>query len=85
MFHFLIEKFKDKEPSIVIGHDGLPYLKRWYIIPRNKYFNIYLHQFLRSDDDRALHDHPWFSLSHIIEGSYNEVLKDKTEIGRAHV
>ena len=26
---------------------------------RNKIFNIYLHQIIRSDDDRALHDHPY--------------------------
>lgn len=35
--------------------------------------NVYLHQFLRSDDDRALHDHPWlFNLSWILEGAYIE-------------
>jgi hypothetical protein len=30
---------------------------------------IYLHQFLRSDDDSALHDHPWlFNLSVLLAG-----------------
>lgn len=45
---------------------------RWWLIPRNKYFNIYLHHFLRRDEDRALHDHPWWSISFIFEGSYFE-------------
>ena len=40
---------------------GKNYLSRWHIIPRNRYFNIYLHKFVGSDDDRALHDHPWRS------------------------
>jgi hypothetical protein len=47
-----------RPPDFVIGGDS-PYMLRWWIIPRNKFFNIYLHRFLRSDDDRALHDHPW--------------------------
>jgi hypothetical protein len=34
--------------------------------------NIYIHQFLASDDDRALHDHPWFNLSILLFGCYTE-------------
>jgi hypothetical protein len=34
--------------------------------------NLYLHQILRSDDDRALHDHPWFNASLILSGGYVE-------------
>ena len=34
--------------------------------------NIYLHQFLRDDDDRAFHDHPWASCSIILMGAYLE-------------
>ena len=49
-----------------------PYLKRWWIIPRNKYFNIYLHHFMKSDDDRALHDHMYWNVSIIFKGSYLE-------------
>ncbi|MBX3603216.1 MAG: hypothetical protein KF863_21555 [Rubrivivax sp.] len=33
---------------------------------------VYLHQFLRSDDDRALHDHPWANLSILLRGCYVE-------------
>lgn len=39
--------------------------------------NAYLHLFLRSDDDRALHDHPWlFNASVLLEGNYIEHVPD---------
>ena len=59
-------------PDQVIGGPDDPYLLRWYLIPRNPVFNVYLHQFLRSDDDRALHDHPWANLSVLLDGEYTE-------------
>lgn len=34
--------------------------------------NVYLHQFLRDDDDRAHHDHPWPSVSLLLSGAYVE-------------
>lgn len=35
--------------------------------------NVYLHCFMRSDDDRALHDHPWNWCSFLLAGQYTEV------------
>lgn len=61
-----------RDPDVIIGEVGDAYLLRWFLIPRNRFFNIYLHCFLRSDDDRALHDHPWPWMSFIIRGSYTE-------------
>lgn len=62
-------------PDVVIGGAERPYLLRWYIVPRNRWFNIYLHKFCRSDDDRALHSHPWrWNASWLLSGSYLEVL-----------
>lgn len=61
-----------RPPSYVIGSTDNPYLRRWWLIPRNPWFNIYLHQFLRDDDDRALHDHPWVWCSIILRGRYIE-------------
>src|ERR1700684_1178987 len=56
-------------PHFVIGDPKNPYMLRWYILPRNPLFNVYLHKFLRNDDDdRALHDHPWPSLSLLVKG-----------------
>jgi len=64
-----------REPDFYIGGTENPYLLRWWIIPRNRFFNIYLHKFLRDDDDRALHDHPWVSCSIVLSGGYTEYLK----------
>ncbi|MEM9450312.1 MAG: hypothetical protein AAGA75_17495 [Cyanobacteria bacterium P01_E01_bin.6] len=50
------------KPHRIIGRANAPYLLRWYLIPRNPWFNIYLHKFLRSDND-VPHDHPWNSVS----------------------
>lgn len=61
-----------REPDFIIGSDEDPYMRRWWVIPRNKVFNIYLHHFLHSDDDRALHDHPWLNCSILLKGSYVE-------------
>jgi len=60
--------------KIIRKTDGSVYLERWHVIPRNRFFNIYLHHFRASDDDRALHDHPWlFNASIIVYGAYYEV------------
>ena len=61
-----------RPPSFVIGGADSPYLRRWRLLPRNPVFNAYLHQFLRSDDDRALHDHPWANCSILLKGEYTE-------------
>lgn len=34
--------------------------------------NLYLHKFLRDDDDRALHDHPSWAVSFMLQGGYIE-------------
>ncbi|WP_370179936.1 cupin domain-containing protein [Alteriqipengyuania sp.] len=58
-----------RAPDFVIGND---YLRRWWVIPRNPFANVYLHQIRKSDDDRALHDHPWPNTSFLISGVYVE-------------
>jgi len=63
-------------PDFLIGGLDAPYLRRWFVIPRNPVSNVYLHQFLRSDDDRALHDHPWQSCGIILQGGYLEHLPE---------
>lgn len=71
-----------REPDVVIGGHDDPYLKRWHLIPRNRACNAYLHLFLRSDDDRALHDHPWVNCSILLGGSYTEHTIDAGGIHR---
>lgn len=60
-------------PHQIIGGADDPYLLRWYLIPRNPVLNVYLHKFMRSDDDRALHDHPWWFVSLMLRGQYDEI------------
>ena len=58
-----------REPDEVVGGRENPYLKRWFLIKKG-WINLYLHQFLRSDDDRALHDHPGDNISMLLDGQY---------------
>ena len=69
-----------RPPDMVIGDKTDPYLLRWHLIPRNPFFNVYLHVFMRDDDDRALHDHPWPSLSYVRFGEYREITAKKQVI-----
>jgi hypothetical protein len=68
----LISRITRRAPDVIIGSAFNPYLIRWWVIPRNRFFNVYLHRFMRSDDDRALHDHPWTNLSILLRGTYTE-------------
>lgn len=68
----LIARLTRRPPDFVIGGGERPYLRRWYVIPHNRVCNVYLHHFLRSDDDRALHTHPWANLSILLRGAYRE-------------
>lgn len=61
--------------AVVEGEDVLPerpFLYRWFLWPKNKYLNAYLHHFVRDDEDRALHDHPWPNLSILLASQYIE-------------
>ncbi|EJL21930.1 hypothetical protein [Novosphingobium sp. AP12] len=63
------EGIMQREQDFVIGDRQL---LRWWIIPRNEQLNVYLHAVLKSDEDRAMHDHPWANVSYLISGSYIE-------------
>lgn len=63
-------------PDFHIGPDDDHQLQRWFVLPRNPFNNVYLHRFLRSDDDRAKHDHPWDNRSWILIGECHEHLQD---------
>jgi hypothetical protein len=43
----------------------------WQAI-RRRMPNIYVHRFIRSDADFALHDHPWASMTIVLRGAYVE-------------
>lgn len=70
-----------RRADFTIGSPLDPYMQRWWLIPRNRFCNVYLHCFLRSDDDRALHDHPWRSLSLLLRG---ECVEHTIDAGGIH-
>jgi len=62
-----------REPDLTVNYDEEHiYMNRWWVIPRNRIFNIYLHQFEWPDPDHTLHDHPWFSMSFVLFSGYSE-------------
>lgn len=71
-----------RDADFIIGGAENPYMLRWFIIARNRFFNVYHHVIKRSDDDRALHDHPWWSLSIVLDGSMLEVLSGDRSLTR---
>ena len=58
---------------------GTNYLTRYFIIPRNKWFNIYLHKY-KGSDYKEFHDHPWHSMSILLAGKLHEI--QRTELGQ---
>ncbi len=56
----------------VIGNRTDPLMIR-YVLFRCDAFGVYIHKFLRSDFERALHDHPWSFVAIILKGGYWEV------------
>lgn len=68
----IIAHAQARQPDFIVGGNESPYLLRWWLIPRNRLFNVYVHCFLRDDDDRALHDHPWMWCSILLRGGYSE-------------
>lgn len=53
------------------GHGLL--LTRYQIFD-NRYFGVYLHKLNQSDEERAMHDHPWSFISIILTSGYTEVI-----------
>ncbi|WGS53554.1 hypothetical protein LFL96_21075 [Paraburkholderia sp. D15] len=75
--NWFIARVTRRRPDFIIGGADAPYLRRWWTIPRNRFLNAYLHHFLRSDDDRARHTHPWlWKLSILLRGRYREWYSD---------
>lgn len=67
--------------------DGSAYLVRYFIWkPKNKNWGrIYLHHILRSDHDRAAHNHPWPYKSLILKGQYREYTTAKNVVDSVDV
>lgn len=75
----LIASIASREPDFVVGEPDAPYMERWWI-KREDDVSIYLHKISRDDDDRALHDHPWDSVSVMLSGLMREVMPNSTRL-----
>jgi len=69
---------RSREPDECIPNPetGEAYLRRWHLWRRAKgvgWSNLYVHEYVGSDLDRALHDHPWASLSLMLTGVLKEI------------
>ncbi len=72
---------------------GPDYLWRYKLIPtlvwRGVLYcppgNVFLHLIWRSDDDRALHDHPWASWSIKLWGELSEIYEDEFHLKLPHM
>ncbi len=82
-FLCLLERIDRKR--VIMDRDGVsPYLDRYYVFLKDRKnfpFNVFLHNFLRSDPDDE-HDHPWTWWGTIIlKGGYWEWLLVRDKIG----
>lgn len=68
------------EPDLtLVRGDGKTYMRRWWVLPRSeRRWNVYLHNILNDDDDRAMHDHPGWNLSIVLRGGYWEITPEHT-------
>lgn len=59
----------------LFNRDGSPYMRRWWLLERRVWLPLCarLHHIQSSDDGRHMHDHPSWSISLILRGSYTEV------------
>jgi hypothetical protein len=62
-----------------LGDAKCPYLYRWVFIFFG--FSIRLHHWIRSDDKRFFHDHPWDFTTFVLKGSYRDVSPAYTREG----
>jgi hypothetical protein len=65
-----------RDPDQEIGPKEAPYMHRWVLWRKERLGGLYLHLFLEDDDDRALHDHPYSSLSIMLGGEVREVFSE---------
>ena len=72
-------KYNNSRVRIVQDRKGVePYLMRYYLFIKERSnfpFNIFIHKFLKSDEE-DVHDHPWSFFHIIISGGYWEHLPE---------
>ena len=72
-----------RAPDLYIGPKSNPQTSRWHLL-RWRGWQIALHRWHRSDDDRALHDHSGHNLSILLTGCYTEIVGEWNGYGGRH-
>jgi hypothetical protein len=67
------------------ANEGDVYLRRYYIYTGKYRPHIYIHHFLESDYDRAMHDHPWGFTTVMLWGGYWEHVPTFTDFVSGHI
>lgn len=55
----------------IISKQGEVHFRRYRLL-QTPWLALYIHQILKSDEDKHFHDHPWNFQSLILKGSYRE-------------
>lgn len=63
-----------RPPDLIIGPRDNPQTLRWHLI-KFRGWQFALHKWMRSDDDRALHDHSGHNISILLTGRYRELVR----------
>lgn len=74
-------------PHKSIGLNGSEYMRRYFVLGSrgdgDSRRSVRIHHIMRSDDARALHDHPWGFITIGLWGSYTEIRPSSTRTVRA--
>jgi len=54
-----------------LGDPLRPYVRRWVL--QTPWFSVRVHHWIGSDDLRNPHDHPWWFLTLVLQGGYEDV------------
>lgn len=68
-----------RPPDLIIGPRDNPQTLRWHLF-RRRGWQLALHRWLRSDDDRALHDHSADNVSVLLTGRYIEFVEYRRRV-----
>lgn len=65
----------------ITGPDGSLYMRQYLLSNsrRKDSWRLRIHHFVRGDEDRELHNHPWYGLSLILSGGYREEYRAPNE------
>lgn len=68
----LLKRLSSLFPSTIMGDGRGDIFFTRYDLIRCRWFQLYLHEFKRSDNSRCLHDHPWWFVTWILADGYYE-------------